>query len=59
MNAVSGWALGRSRAQDPGILCPQSDRQRVCQLLLLHDLLQHQKRKGPLPYRERALTCGN
>jgi len=22
MNAVSGWALGRSRAPDPGILCP-------------------------------------
>jgi hypothetical protein len=28
-------------------------------VLLLHDLLQHQKPKGPLPYRERALTCGN
>jgi hypothetical protein len=28
-------------------------------LLLLHDLLQPQKRKGPLPYREMALTCGN
>ena len=28
-------------------------------VFLLPDLLQHQKRKGPLPYRERALSCGN
>jgi hypothetical protein len=34
MNAVSGWALGRSRAPDPGILCPRSDRQRCASLTL-------------------------